>query len=201
MREFRLFSYIIIPLLGLFCSCSQVSSVSYHTQDVANLFSLEIPSYLEATDELNKDADCQFQNREKDFCMLIRKNDWAELQRRRPSFVLEDFYDVSIEQLKGSMEKINAPAPDSISLNGLPTFLGTLSGDFKGDRITVNIGTIAGANYLYQLLIWTKEEERELYKPDIDRLILSFQETEIEKPVPIEPIESEEIQSDQPSQP
>lgn len=197
MQLLRLFPSLLLFILGVCMSCSPVSSVEFQTREISSLISLDIPNYLNETTELNEDAVCQFQNSPKDFCMIVRKNSWEELQRRRPEFVLEDFYDVSIEQLKGNMERIDAPAPDSLSLNGLPTFLGTLSGIFKGDKIVFNIGTIAGNTHLFQLLIWTTEEERELYKEDIDRVILSFKEIAVPPPPPVEiPIQTEEIQSD-----
>lgn len=201
MQLLRFFSYSLIFILGVFSACSPVRSVKFQTREVSSLFTVEVPNYLKETTELNEDAECQFQNNPKDFCMLIRKNSWNELRRRRPEFVLEDFYDVSIEQLKVNMEGIDAPAPDSLSLNGLPAFLGTLSGIFKGDRIVFNIGTIAGTNHLYQLLIWTTEEENELYQEDIERMILSFKELEGQTPEVPAPIQSEEIQSDPLSQP
>ncbi|MEM6803339.1 MAG: hypothetical protein AAF696_18170, partial [Bacteroidota bacterium] len=151
-------------------------------------------SYLAETNELNEEAEAQYQNSNKNLCLIIRKNDWRELKRRRPEFVLEDYYDVCIEQLKVNLERMHAPAPDSISLNGLSTFKGSLSGSFKGDRIQFDICTIAGKRYLYQLLIWCMLEERDQYQEDIEKIIYSFEEIAA-------PIQNEEIQSDLPSQP
>jgi len=169
--------YVFLIALALFFSaCSKIATEGYRDLEVSNLFTIEVPNYLQETTALNKDAECQFQNSRKDLCLLVRKNAWEELSRRQPDFILEDFYDVSIEQLKSNLDGIHAPAPDSISLNGLSAFRGTLSGNFKGDKITFNISTIAGNHYLYQLLIWTSQEESEQYASDIERVIQSFRE-------------------------
>ncbi|MDW3646349.1 MAG: hypothetical protein R8P61_04790 [Bacteroidia bacterium] len=191
MRRLRL----VFPLMALcglcFSACNSWTKVEFREREVSELFKLDLPDYFDATDVLNQEAELQLQNSGKDLCLIVRKNDWNELRKRRADFVLEDYYDVSIEQLKADLEKIDAPGPDSISINGLPAFLGTLTGNFKGDRLIFDIGIIAGESYLYQLVLWTSAEERPVYQADIMRIIHSFEEME-------NPIQNEGIQSDQP---
>ena len=193
MRRLRL----VFPLLALcglcFSACNSWTKVEFNEREVSELFKLELPSYFNTTDALNQEAELQLQNSGKDLCMIVRKNNWNELHMREPDFVLEDYYDVSIEQLKADLEKIDAPGPDSISINGLPAFLGTLSGNFKGDRLIFDIGIIAGERYLYQLVLWTSEEERPVYQADFMRIIHSFEEME-------DLTRNEEIQLDLPEQ-
>ena len=193
MRRLRLV-FPLMALCGLCLSaCNSWTNVEFKEREVSDLFKLELPNYFYTTDALNPEAELQLQNSGKDLCLIVRKNDWNELRMRRPDFVLEDYYDVSIEQLKADLEKIDAPGPDSISINGLAAFLGTLSGNFKGDRLIFDIGIIAGERYLYQLVLWTSEEERPTYQEDIMRIINSFEEME-------SLIQNEGIQSDQPEQ-
>ncbi|MEL6256128.1 MAG: hypothetical protein AAFR87_29250 [Bacteroidota bacterium] len=193
MRRLRLV-FPLMALCGLCISaCNSWTNVEFKEREVSELFKLDLPNYLSSTDALNPEAELQLQNSGKDLCLIVRKNDWNELRIRRPDFVLEDYYDVSIEQLKADLEKIDAPGPDSISINGLPAFLGTLSGNFKGDRLIFDISIIAGNRYLYQLVLWTSEEERPAYQADIMQIIHSFEEME-------SLIQNEEIQLDQPEQ-
>lgn len=191
MRRLRL----VFPLMALcglcFSACNSWTKVEFREREVSELFKLDLPDYFDATDVLNQEAELQLQNSGKDLCLIVRKNDWNELRKRRADFVLEDYYDVSIEQLKADLEKIDAPGPDSISINGLPAFLGTLTGNFKGDRLIFDIGIIAGESYLYQLVLWTSAEERPVYQADIMRIIHSFEEME-------NLIQNEGIQLDQP---
>lgn len=194
MSRLRLiFLSFLLPFV-LFSACRSWAEVEYKNHEISDLFNIELPSYLSETTDLNNEAEAQYQNALKNLCLIIRKNDWQELRRRRPEFVLEDYYDVSIEQLKVNLERIDAPAPDSISLNGLSAFKGSLSGTFKGDRIQFDICTIAGKRYLYQLLIWSTIEDRDQYHSDIEKIIYSFEEI-------AEPTQIEETQSDLPSQP
>ena len=157
-----------------FTSCSYFTETSFVEKKVDKLYAVQIPPYMEVSDKLNADASLQYQNNNRDFCVVIRHSEKEMLARYQPDFVLEDFFDVTLEQLQLGLDRPEVPEHDSLSLHGNPCFIATLTGVFKGDLLTYRLAVVEGETHIFQLLTWTLTDKYAMYEEDMNRILQSF---------------------------
>ena len=175
MNKTSFFACFIGVAIGLLSSCSYFGETTYEDKEVDDLYSIRLPEYLAVSENLNADASFQYQNENRDFCIVIRYDQKEILDRYQPDFSLEDFFDVSLEQLQLVLEDPQVPEHDSLSLHGNPCFLATINGVFKGDPLTYRLAVVEGENHIFQLLTWTLSDLYPAYEEDMNRILQSFE--------------------------
>ncbi len=168
---------IFAAMLFLFACESKLE-----TQIINNLYSLDIPTDLSATKELNKDASLQFQNVlfEKYVVVINEPKDKLTKAYEEANLVFEDnldFYNnLIIDNVSQSVKNFKKKNIQKTKINNLAAILNDVEGEINGIPVYYNFTIIKGKNHYYQLITWTLKGKREEYKEEFQKIINSFKE-------------------------
>lgn len=163
-------------LLVWMCSCNV--ETKFETKIIKNLYSIEIPEYMEETNELNSNANASLQYKRpsssREIYVLVIHDDKTMLGDS--TFELKTYADFSLDEIKQSVSDIKVSEYRELEINGLKAIQTEVTGKFNGAGIFYLVTIIESKSHFYQMFNWTLEENAERYKPDIFRMINSFQE-------------------------
>ena len=165
----------ILPLLFFAISCTK--ETVFNTVNVNEKYSIAIPDYLKPCTDLHADASLQYQNPEKDvYAMVIdeRKKTMADYDL---DYDLDLYYkniasQAFIESIKNG--KINPPGRQDI--DGHKAYITEITGNVGGSDVYYRMGIIETPYAFYQILAWTRAENKEKYMADMIKTIESFKE-------------------------
>ena len=168
-------SLFLLLLLGMLASCKY--SEEFRIIEKPGAFSMEVPEYVKALDDVNGTSDFQYGNKFRNFYVVVEQRD------KSPNFSTTDYAQESLRQL---MAPATFTEPDTIELKEVTDLNG-----LKGRHLimTAKIGTeklnrdvlyhllhLEGEKGLYHVALWTWAEWEEKYKEVIPRMLGSFQE-------------------------
>jgi len=176
---------LLFALIGLMFLISCQESDTTELVKVKNQYSVELPSFLIISSELNDDASLQYQNLYKEFYVIVideTKQELIDVITENgldtstfkvdfdmfTSFVKEDFiYSIEIDEI---------PELKDTTINNLNAKLLELDGSFDGIEIFYDIAYVEGKDSYYQIMVWTLGENKEDYKAKMNKIIASFKE-------------------------
>ncbi len=139
--------------------------------NVDNQFTMEVPSWLEKTNELLPGAPFQYRNRFRNVYVIVNKEKQDTLPAEFSAYASRN-----ISVLKAVLT--NPMVSDSvyIALNGWQGLRTEVIGSMGEDKIFYTHYSLNGGDgFNYQLCGWTRGEERKLrYNEDINRILNSF---------------------------
>lgn len=160
---------LIIAVSGiLFSACKHTTS--YKEVQAPNLFTLQIPTYMHATGELFKGgkACLQYENDSAHIYLLVFDTSRKGLSES----TLQAFYDSIVSNPDIKDAKITPPK--FAILNKDSSMNTEMTGDAYGVKTYYRIQVVATPPRFYYILLWTKEEKKDLLKEDFDRIMASF---------------------------
>lgn len=171
MKKYFLF---IAFLFSLYC-CKK--ETVYNSIKVNEKYTIAIPDYLTPCSDLHKDASLQYQNTEKEVYALVideRKKLMADYDL---DYDLDLYYkniasQAFIESIKDG--KISPPGRQEI--DGKKALITDISGNINGTDVFYRMGIIETPYAFYQILTWTRAENKEEYMDDMIKTIESFKE-------------------------
>jgi hypothetical protein len=177
VKCFLFASVLAIPFL---ISCDNKATKQAQAQDAAianseaafrtfkwrNLFSIQIPDYMEATTELNQGAAAQFMNPEREAYMIVifeeksvySKTGLGSKQEYKDKSPLEIFTEMQVSSLEEFLkEKRRSDKLEYLTMNGMNAARTVLEGrpGEGGLMIHYQLATYEGKEVLYFVLTWT----------------------------------------------
>lgn len=172
--------YILSVLTGLLlisCGNDQFEKI-----DSTN-FTLELPSSMSTTTELNDEAILQYSNPFSELYTIVIEEDFTSLEEIYPEFFeeTENKYSGLIAYSKVALEAYNNTAKNPIELkytnstiNGCLAVTSTRNFENEGVKIYMKFTFIKGKSHLYQVVSWTLEKNETKYKKDFEKIANSF---------------------------
>ncbi len=168
--------FLFIPLLIFVNSCTK--ETVFTSVKVNEKYTIAIPDYLKPCTDLHKDASIQYQNPEKEVYAIVideRKKLMADYDL---DYDLDLYYkniasQAFIESIKNG--KISPPGRQEI--DGHKALITEITGNINGTDVYYRMGIIETPYAFYQLLAWTRTENKEKYMADMIKMIESFKES------------------------
>jgi len=173
-------------IIFMFLLCFAVASCNreavFSEVKINNRYSVLIPDYLQPCADLHKEASLQYQNTEKDVYVLV-------IDEKKKTMVNYDLnYNVDlyfnniakqgfIETIKNG--KISIPGRETINDN--KALIAEITGKVDQTDVFYKLAVIETPYTFYQVLVWTRAENKEKYEKDMMKIIESFKEMPLSK--------------------
>ncbi|MFN8277684.1 MAG: hypothetical protein U0T84_09380 [Chitinophagales bacterium] len=161
MLRILAFTAILLSLSG--CKYSN----SWETVNGENLYTMELPSWLDKQDNLKPGASLQYANRFRNIYVVGFSED--------KQGTLSDFYKKQTDIIKKSLTDYSTDDSSSVAITGHQAIKAEISGLMQGERIFYSLIFTENGNKYIEACVWTRNEERKLkYHADLERITGSF---------------------------
>lgn len=164
----RQFAIAIILCLSVW-SCT--NDEAFHNVQVNDLYSIDLPMYLDSTAEFNADASLQYVNKDKAVYIMVIDQDKAEWDSK---VSIDEYFDLVSAQFV--RDTADAFLPDIREVNGLKSLQTEATGMENTHKIYYKLAVVESNSHFYQILAWTLLKQKEEYAGDLQRVIDSFEE-------------------------
>jgi hypothetical protein len=174
----------ILLLFALLMGCTDSKEVKTRTVIIEERYSLELPTFLREAKDLHEDASLQYQNRIKDYYVIVIDEPKQDLENVLEE---EDLTEEYTSDLKGytkllldgfgmSLQNMGKSELIYTVINDLPANLVKLTGRVDGVDVFFYVGFFEGKETYYQVLAWTSEKKASLYKANMLEILKSMKE-------------------------
>lgn len=144
---------------------------------VNNRYSLEIPDYLQPCTDLHKDASMQYQNIEKDIYAMVIDEKKIMMQNYNLDYDLDTYFNnIASQGFAENIKDGKVSIPGRQEINGHKALIANVTGKIENNEVYYKLGLIETPYEFYQILIWTRAQNKEELEPDMIRMIESFKE-------------------------
>jgi hypothetical protein len=170
-------------LLFTLASCSD----SVETVKVDGKYSIDLPSYLSKSDDLNKAASLQYKNAMREFYVLVLDEpkesfnkivDEGELDYEKN---LNGYSEILADDIAKSSGLETTPKMQQTTINNLKARILEFDGTVDNVNIHWKIAYLEGKNRYYQVLTWTIPGKTEDNGEAMMAILKSFKETDKSK--------------------
>jgi hypothetical protein len=163
------------------------STATFRTVNFENLYSIEVPDYMEATRELNSEASLQFMNTSREAYVIViheSKDEFVEAFREMEMFneeqsILENYATFQKQTFTYAIDEETQNDPiEYLTINGLKAAVSVLAG--SSSEIPFNIyyqfAFYEGKDTLYFLVAWTLSDNLSANKADLKTIAEGLKE-------------------------
>jgi len=171
----------IILIIGVLISAFTVPT-NWETKKVNKLYSINIPDYLNDTDDLNSEASLQCENIDKEMYLIVIDEDKKEFIDA-VNELLEDtqFTEDEILDVYAYLQFTTFASDDDfdnnleyLEINGRKARQLDIVSSFDEYDVFYKMACYESKNHLYFLVSWTTYENKNIYNPDLQNVINSF---------------------------
>lgn len=174
-------SLLLISLITL-SSCSFVEKENVVVID--NKYSMELPDFLSHSTDLHDEASLQYDNRFREFYVLVLDEKIDEMNKVIQQYGLEEVYTKDLDgyanlllaNLEQAVTNMQTSELIDTVINNLPAKYVTITGEVDDVRIFYTIAYLQGKKDYYQVTTWTLDEKEEQYKNRMKKMIATFKE-------------------------
>lgn len=171
---FRTIVFSSISCLLLF-SCKP--SVEFNNVVINDGYSISIPSYLTATSGMHQQASAQYENKEKEFYLLVIDESKADMTAYDLDYDIDTYYkNIVSTPFKDFIKDGKISIPGRQEINGAKALITNIEGLVENTNIFYKLAVIETTNKFYQVVIWTRADQREKYEKDMITIIESLKE-------------------------
>ncbi len=160
---------------------------SFQEVKINGLYSMKLPEYMTAGDDLNDEASLQYQNIYKEVYVIVidePKQDFIDVFMELGDYdstksACDNYADAQMESIEGNMETVTSKSTmRKTKLNGNDARVVDVTGTQAGitDAMGFTVAFVEGKENLYMIMTWTFEKSKDKYQDDMDMMINSFKE-------------------------
>lgn len=167
--------FFLIGLLFAVVSCKY--SEEFRVVEKPGEFSIEVPDYIKALDDIGERSTFQYGNKFRNFYIIIESKDKAVFTNT------EEYAQNSLQQL---MSSPNLSEPDTLdlkpieNLNGLTgrhlTMTANIGNETVTQEVVYHLLHLESKDQFYHIALWTWADWQEKYKTVIPQILNSFRE-------------------------
>ena len=160
--------------------------VAVETREVNGLYSMDIPTILNSTTDLNDDASLQYNSLYNEKYIIVIDEDKQEFV---DAFILIDEYDKSISVVDNyanvqlafmdeSVTVLEESSLKSMKINGMDARVKAMDGTILGvpEEISYWLGYVEGENTMYTIMTWTLKSKKISNEKEANDMINSLKE-------------------------
>jgi len=170
-------------LLCLFISCNE----NIETKKVEGKYTIDLPSYLDETKDLNKAASLQYKNDFKEFYVLVFDESTQDFHKALSDGGLDyepnlnGYSEILATDIAKSSGLSVAPKMQNRTINNLDARILQFDGRVNDVDVFWKIAYLKGKNRYYQILTWTLSTKKTDNEAAMDAILNSFKETDKSK--------------------
>jgi len=144
---------------------------------INNRYTILMPDYLHPCADLHKDASLQYLNTEKDIYAIVIEEKKKTMANFDMNYNVDLYFNNIasqgfIETIKNGMISI----PGRETINGNKALVADISGKVDQTEVFYKLAVLETPYTFYQILVWTRADNKEKYEKDMIKLIESFTE-------------------------
>jgi hypothetical protein len=184
---------LAVSLIFLLSSClnfsnkeESVADTEFKTIKTGSEYSLDVPSHMRETDNLNDVASLQFQNIFKEMYVVVIDEDKQEFidtfieleEYDTTKSVAENYRTVQMKSFGESIEITSQSEPKAVRINGLDAQKVQFDGRIESVKaeIAYFITYIEGREKMYMIMAWTLKDRKQKYNKILDAISESFRQ-------------------------
>jgi hypothetical protein len=187
-----------VAILSLVASCK--NETTFKEVKVNDRYSISIPEYLQPCVDLHKDASFQYQNADKDIYAIV-------IDERKKTMANHDLdYDIDLyfksiaaEPFLETIKEGKVSTPTAQNINGNKALVGEITGKIDQTPIYYKLGVVETSSSFYQIITWTRQDNKEQMESDMTHMIDSFKELpQVENEAPHPAVNTDSIKNSAP---
>jgi hypothetical protein len=170
-----MFRKLLILNAFLFIAASCNNQTEFKEVNVNNKYAISIPEYLQPCVDLHKDASFQYQNTDKDIYAFVIDERKKTMAKYDLDYDINLYFKVASQPfLEAKSGKVGTPAHEKI--DGHDALVTEITGNLDGIEVYYKMGVVETPFAFYQILTWTRADNKAKYESDMKRMIASFKE-------------------------
>ena len=168
--------YVLILIIA-FAVASCKHETVFTEVKVNNRYSLTIPDYMQPCTDLHKDASMQYQNIDKDIYILVIDEKKKTMQDYSLDYDIDTYFNnIASQGFSENIKDGKVSIPGRQQINGHKALIAEITGKIEENEVYYKLGLIETPYEFYQILVWTRAQNKENLQEDITKMIESFQE-------------------------
>jgi hypothetical protein len=144
---------------------------------VNNRYSIAVPDYLQPCTDLHKDASMQYQNIERDVYAMVIDEKKITIQDYNLDYDIDTYFNnITSRGFADNIKDGKVSIPGRQEIHGNKALVADVTGKIENNEVYYKLGLIETPYEFYQILIWTKAQNKEDLEPDMVKMVESFQE-------------------------
>jgi hypothetical protein len=170
-----MFRKLLILNAFLFVTASCNNQTEFKEVNVNNKYAISIPEYLQPCVDLHKDASFQYQNTDKDIYAFVIDERKKTMAKYDLDYDINLYFKVASQPfLEAKSGKVGTPVHEKI--DGHDALVTEITGNLDGIEVYYKMGVVETPFAFYQILTWTRADNKAKYESDMKRMIASFKE-------------------------
>jgi hypothetical protein len=170
----RKLSFLLLTTF-IFSSCS--NETVFKEVKVNDRFAISIPEYLQPCVDLHKDASFQYQDTEKDIYAIVIDERKKTMAKYDLDYDIDLYFkNIASQPFLETIKDGKVSTPEHKTINGNPALVSEITGNVDGIDAYYRMGVIETPYAFYQILTWTRADNKEKYANDMKKMIESFKE-------------------------
>jgi len=169
-------SLAVLILFSFFLTSCGSQEITLSPKKVDGKYQIDVPDMLEEMKDLNELASLSYGKGGEELYMIVidfDKDDLGDIA----SVGIDEFYQMAVDDLSGSIQEANVEDPSEKKSEKMKVRRGIITGIFNGDiDIYYCVNVVKTDKAVYQMVMWTIEENAEKYRPVMDKAFDSFKE-------------------------
>jgi hypothetical protein len=161
-REIYMKKTFFILIVIAFASC--VKQTVFTEAKVNNRYAISVPEYLQPCADLHKDASLQYQNAEKDIYAIVIDEKKATMLEHDLDYDLDLYFkSIASQPFLETIQNGKVSPPGRQEINGNKALIAEITGSVQGTDVYYRMAVIESPYEFYQVLIWTRAENKDRY--------------------------------------
>jgi len=162
-------------ILTVIISCN--TETTFSEVNINNRYTILMPAYMKACNDIQKDASLQYQNLEKDIYAIVIDEKKVTMQDYDLNFNLDTYYNnISSQGFSESIKNGKISIPGRQQINGNKALIADITGKLEENEVYYKFAVVETPYEFYQILTWTRAAHREKLEKDMIKMIESFKE-------------------------
>jgi hypothetical protein len=169
------FTFLFFLLSTLFISCKK--ETVFNSVTINDNYSISIPEYLSPSTGMHQQASAQYENKEKEFYLLVIDESKADMQTYDLDYDIDTYYkNIVSKPFKDFIQGGKISIPGRQTINGAKALIADIEGEVNHTQIFYKLAVIETPNKFYQVVVWTRADQKEMYEKDMLAIIESLKE-------------------------
>ncbi len=166
---------ILFSVLFFITACS--TKTAFHEVTINNQYTADMPEYLQPCADIHPDASLQYQNTELEIYAIVIDEKKETMENYDLDYDIDLYYkSIALQPFSEKIQNGKISPPGRQTINGHNALTADITGKVDNNEVFYRLAVIETTNAFYQLLIWTRAENREKYMNDFNTIIESFKE-------------------------
>jgi len=150
---------------------------------------------LQPCADLHKEASLQYQNVEKDVYAILINEKKITMQEYNLDYDIDLYFkSIASQPFLETIKDGKVSIPGRQEIDGHKALIAEITGKIEGTEVFYKLAVIESQYEFYQILIWTRAENKEKFEKDMIHMIESFKELPHPKEELPEPKVSDSVQ-------